>query len=120
MIYAVLGALLCVVCGFCLGRIFPRKTKEGLTADKTASVTRILFVWIVKACIVWTTWSYALATYATVRIGQVYTMQELSKPIVELMLALICSKVLSNIFEHNDGSIFGKSQNVPNSGTVDL
>ena len=53
---------------------------------------------------------FTLAIYATIRLGQVYTMAELSKPAIDALLGVTALKVLGNIFEHNDGPVFGKSE----------
>ena len=52
---------------------------------------------------------YALAIYATAHLGQVYTMSELSEPAITGIVAVLFAKVLGNIFEHNDGPLWGKT-----------
>lgn len=75
------------------------------------SVTRFLFIAVCVAGICWVTWSYALATYSIIFLGQVYTMEELSKPAIETIFGGLIMKVIGNIFEHNDSTLFGKSNN---------
>lgn len=78
------------------------------------SVTRFLFIAVCVAGICWVTWSYVLATYSVIFLGQVYTMEELSKPAIETIFGGLIMKVIGNIFEHNDSTVFGKSNNNDN------
>lgn len=94
-----------------------KKTK-GLTEDRLRSVTRLLFVSTQVSALVWVFISYGLAIYATVLLGQVYTMAELSEPAIDVLLGVTALKVLGNIFEHNDGAVFGKSKKVSDSDTL--
>ena len=72
-------------------------------------VTKALFVASVAAAIFWVTSSYIIAGYATVRLGQPYPMAELSQQAITTILGTAALKVLENIFEHNDGGLFGRS-----------
>ena len=83
--------------------------RHKLTQRGVGSVTWFLFVFTDLAAISWVYISYALAVYATVRLGQVYTMAELSQPAITGIIAVVFAKVLGNIFEHNDGPIWGKT-----------
>lgn len=82
------------------------------------SITRLIFVTTQVSALVWVYTSYALAIYATVRLGQVYTMAELSEPAIHTILGVGFLKVLENIFEHNNGLVFGRSKqkSPPESG----
>ncbi|OUQ82422.1 hypothetical protein [Flavonifractor sp. An100] len=73
------------------------------------SVTRTLFVTTQLAALGWVSMSYLIAAYATVRLGQVFPVEELSEQAIETILGVNFLKVIENIFEHNDGSVFGKS-----------
>ena len=73
------------------------------------SVTRVLFVTTQLAALVWVTVSYLIAGYATVRLGMPYPVVELSQQAITTILGTAALKVLENIFEHNDGGIFGRS-----------
>lgn len=73
------------------------------------SVTRILFVTTQYAALLWVSISYLIALYATVRLGQVFPVVDLSKQAIETILGVNVLKVVENIFEHNDGVVFGKS-----------
>ena len=96
--------------GFALGVLLTqKKATDGLTAAKLASVTRLYFVRILDWSIFWVTLSYLYAGYAMVRLGVVYTLEELSKPVVTGLLFSLFAKVLENAFEHNNGKIFGTS-----------
>ena len=74
------------------------------------SVTRFLFVTAQVFAIVWVTWSYAIATYSTVVLMQPFPAEELSAEAVRTILGVGALKVVENIFEHNDGKVFGSSK----------
>lgn len=74
------------------------------------SVTKLIFVTTQISALIWVYTSYGLAIYSTVRLGQVYTMTELSEPAIHIILGVGVLKVLENIFEHNEGPIFGNSK----------
>ena len=71
------------------------------------SVTRLLFVTTQYAALLWVSISYLIALYATVRLGQVFPVVELSEQAIETILGVNVLKVVENIFEHNDGPVFG-------------
>ena len=73
------------------------------------SVTRALFVTTQIAALCWVTVSYLIAGYATVRLGMPYPVGEPSQQAITTILGTAALKVLENIFEHNDGGIFGRS-----------
>lgn len=73
------------------------------------SITRMLFVTTQLAALVWVTVSYLIAAYATVRLGQPYPVVELSQQAIQTILGVNVLKVLENIFEHNDGPVFGST-----------
>ena len=83
---------------------------KRLTEEHLISVTRLAFIGSLLFSFLWVTWSYLLATYAILRLGVVYTLEELSKPALTVLLGTLVSKVAENIFEHNDGVVFGKSK----------
>lgn len=72
-------------------------------------VTNFLFVTTQLAALVWVSISYLIALYATVRLGQVFPVVELSKQAIETLLGVTALKVAGNIFEHNDSAVFGTS-----------
>ena len=74
------------------------------------SVTRFFFVTTQFFALVWVCTSYGIAIYSTVWLGQVYTMSELSEPAIQTILGVGFLKVLENIFEHNEGKLFGRSR----------
>ena len=77
------------------------------------SVTRILFVTTQIAALCWVSVSYLIALYATVRLGQVFPVVELSEQAITTILGVNILKVLENAFEHNDGPVFGTSNKKP-------
>ena len=112
------GAL---VVGVALGIVFCeatirhlRKRLKELRARNTPhnilrSVTRFLFVTTQVSALVWVFTSYGIAIYSTLRLEQVYTMSELSEPAIHTILGVGFLKVLENIFEHNEGPVFGSN-----------
>lgn len=57
----------------------------------------------------WVSVSYLIAVYSTVRLGQPFPVVELSEQAIETILGVNVLKVVENIFEHNDGPVFGKN-----------
>jgi ABC-type anion transport system duplicated permease subunit len=80
---------------------------KRLTKAKMVSITRVLFILGAVSSVVWISISYAIAIYSTVKLGQVYTMSELSEPAMTVFLGTIAAKTMENIFEHNESVIFG-------------
>lgn len=108
---AFLAALLGAAGGFLLGRGTWRGGRT-MTQARAMGVTRRLYVVTLWGCIAWISASYLMAGYALVALGQVYTLAELSKPALSALTVTLGSKVLSNIFEHNDSAVFGRSRDV--------
>lgn len=73
------------------------------------SVTRLLFITTQIAALGWVSVSYLIALYATVRLGQPFPVVELSQHAITTILGVNVLKVVENVFEHNDGGIFGTS-----------
>lgn len=73
------------------------------------SITRILFITTQIAALGWVSISYLIAAYATIRLGQPYPVVELSQQAITTILGTTALKVVENIWEHNDGGIFGCS-----------
>lgn len=74
------------------------------------SITRVLFVTTQIAALVWVSVSYLIAIYATIKLGQPFPVVELSQQAMTTILGGLGMKVIENIFEHNDGKIFGQSK----------
>ena len=53
----------------------------------------------------------ALAWYSTIVLHQPYPLESLSSQLGVTIIGAIVAKVLGNIFEHNNGGIFGQSDN---------
>lgn len=53
--------------------------------------------------------TYAIAGYATVVLGQPYPVEALSETAIKVIFIEGTLKVVSNIWEHNNGGIFGTS-----------
>lgn len=106
--------------GVAVGVRLLRRDGKALSAARLRSVTRLLFISTQICALVWVFISYGLAIYSTVWLGQVYTMAELSKPAIDALLGVTALKVLGNIFEHNDGVVFGKSEKTVSDSDTDL
>lgn len=78
------------------------------------SVTKFLFVATQIAALGWVSVSYLIALYATVRLGQPFPVVELSQQAITTILGVNVLKVVENIFEHNNGAVFGSS----NGGSI--
>lgn len=74
------------------------------------SVTRLLFVTTQIAALLWVSVSYLIAVYATMRLSQPFPVVELSQQAITTILGVNVLKVVENIFEHNDGPIFGHTK----------
>lgn len=77
---------------------------------KLKKITNWLFVSGQIAALVWVSLSYCIAMYATVVIKQPFPVEELSQQAIETLLGITGLKVIENIFEHNEGLIFGKTK----------
>ena len=82
------------------------------------SVTRLLFITTQIAALGWVSVSYLIALYATVRLGQPFPVVVLSQQAITTILGVNVLKVVENVFEHNDGGIFGHS-NTSNTNDYD-
>lgn len=90
-----------------------RKARQNLFAG----VTKFLYITTQICLIIWISISYSVAIYATIKLGQPLPVVELSG---QAMGALICNggmKTVSNLFEHNNGGLFGKSDTSTNAET---
>lgn len=90
-----------------LGRLTKGKREAP---RRRVSVTRLVFVTTQFAALTWVSISYGIAIYATVKLGQPFPVTELSSQAITSILGVSFLKVLENIFEHNDGPVFGHSK----------
>lgn len=107
---AILGgavALLAVILAACMVYVF-RRTR-GDRAKKARSVTAFLFMSTQAASLVCVSTSYILAAYATVALGEPFPVTDLSEQAIITLLGNGVLKTVANIFEHNNGGIFGQS-----------
>ena len=74
------------------------------------SVTKILFLTTQALALVWVSVSYLIAIYATARLAQPFPVVELSQQAITTILGVNVLKVVENIFEHNDGPVFGHTK----------
>lgn len=113
------GAL---VVGIALGIVFceatirhlQKRLKELRSGQKRASilrsVTRFLFVTTQIFALFWVSLSYGIAAYSTVVLAQPFPVEELSRQAIITLLGMSGLKVVENIFEHNEGVVFGQSK----------
>lgn len=80
------------------------------------SITRILFITTQAAALVWVSLSYAIAIYSTIELGQPFPVTELSQQAITTILGVNALKVVENIFEHNNGPVFGQTKGSENDG----
>lgn len=110
----IVGAALGIVFSAATIRHLRRRLRE-LRSDRERrnllrSVTRFLFVTAQVFALVWVTWSYGIATYSTVVLEQPFPVETLSDRAIITILGVSALKVLENIFEHNEGVVFGQSK----------
>lgn len=74
------------------------------------SVTRFLFIVTQLAALAWVSVSYLIAIYATVKLGQPFPITDLSGQAITVLLGVPALKVTENVFEHNDGPLFGHTK----------
>lgn len=74
-------------------------------------VTEFMYVCTMIMCLLVIVNTCALAWYSTVKLGQPYPLESLSSQLGVTIIGAIVAKVLGNIFEHNNGGIFGQSDN---------
>lgn len=113
------GAL---VVGIAIGIVFceatirhlQRRLKELRSGQKRPSilrsVTRFLFVTTQIFALFWVSLSYGIAAYSTVVLAQPFPVEELSRQAIITLLGMSGLKVVENIFEHNEGMVFGQSK----------
>ena len=108
-----MNLILSAVCGFlgavCFELVLHQRKKKSEAGATLGSITRLIFLTTQISALIWVFTSYAIAIYSTLVLHEVYTMAELSEPAITTILGVGFLKVLENIFEHNNGSIFGRS-----------
>lgn len=103
----VIGILICKTAKQNRGRRLKEANDKYHQNGLLQSVTKFIFVTTQFFALAWVCTSYGIAIYSTVKLGQVYTMSELSEPAIRTILGVGFLKVLENIFEHNDNAVFG-------------
>lgn len=93
-----------------LGRSTKGKREAPKKPRRRVSVTRVVFLSTQISALVWVSTSYGIAIYSTVALQQPFPVTELSSQAITSILGVGFLKVLENIFEHNDGPVFGHSK----------
>lgn len=83
---------------------------KTITEARLRSVTRFLFVTTQIAALCWVSVSYLIALYAAVWLGEVEPLTTLSGKAIDAILGVSALKVLGNLFEHNEGGLFGRTK----------
>lgn len=102
------GYLLCVAVFRVQRSRAKRKRQPAAKGGLLRSITRFLFVTTQVFALGWVTWTYIIASYSTIVLLQPFPAEALSQEAVRTILGVGFLKVLENIFEHNEGKVFGK------------
>lgn len=92
-----------------LGLLLFLNKRHSMTKTKAKSITKWLFVTTQISALIWVFLSYGIAIYSMVVLEQVYTLSEIFDPAITTILGAVALKTVGNIFEHNNGGIFGES-----------
>ena len=110
----IVGAALGIVFSAATIRHLRKRVKELRTGkprpNVLQSVTRFLFATTQIFALGWVSVSYVIAVYSTVKLYQPFPVVELSQQAITTILGVNALKVLENIFEHNEGMVFGRSR----------
>ena len=110
----IVGAALGIVFSAATIRHLRKRVKELRTGkprpNVLQSVTRFLFATTQIFALGWVSVSYVIAVYSTVKLYQPFPVVELSQQAITTILGVNALKVLENIFEHNEGVVFGQSR----------
>ena len=71
------------------------------------SITKLIFITSQFAAIIWVSMSYVIAGYSTFVLEQPFPIETLSEQAIIVLLGTMSAKVVENVFEHNNGGIFG-------------
>lgn len=89
-----------------------RRIKKGIAKKKWITlkgVTEFLYVTTQIAALAWVSMSYAIALYGTIVNETVYPVETISEQAIIAILGVTVAKTVGNLFEHNDGAVFGTS-----------
>lgn len=118
---ATIGIALCQATIRYLQRRVRELRKGKAPVSILQSVTKLLFVTTQLCALGWVSVSYGIAVYSTVRLRQPFPVVELSQQAITTILGVNVLKVVENIFEHNNGVVFGhsKAEGEPSTQTAD-
>jgi len=86
-----------------------KRVREPNRGGLLRSVTKLIFVATLVFALIWVSISYGIAVYATVELEQPFPVVELSQQAIDTILGVAVLKVVENVFEHNEGPLFGRS-----------
>lgn len=98
--------------------VFCRKKIMDALNRRFKSITRWLFITSQFFALLWVTTSYVIAIYATFALEQPFPIETLSEQAIIVLLGTLSAKVVENIFEHNNGGIFGANDTDRNQNGV--
>lgn len=112
------SALVGAAAGYLVGEATIRHLRKRLKELRSGlerpsilrSITRFLFVTTQVFALFWVSLSYGIAAYSTIVLEQPFPVEELSRQAIITLLGMGGLKVVENIFEHNDGKVFGQSR----------
>lgn len=81
--------------------------------------TNLMYCLVIVASVIWISLSYLIGIYGVVVFGQVEPLIELSRDVVKCISVVLVTKTIGNIFEHNDGPVFGYSDSHTTNPTPD-
>lgn len=81
-------------------------------------VTAFIYMATLIMSLIWITMTYIFAGYATFKLGQPLPVEELSSQALVATVGVVVAKTVANIFEHNNGGIFGTSDSMNNADEV--
>lgn len=111
------SALVGAAAGYLVGEATIRHLRKRLKELRSGrerpsilrSITRFLFVTTQVFALFWVSLSYGIAAYSTIVLEQPFPVEELSRQAIITLLGMGGLKVVENIFEHNEGVVFGQS-----------
>ena len=83
-----------------------------------SGITAFIYIATLIMSLIWITMTYIFAGYATFKLGQPLPVEELSSQALIATVGVVAAKTVANIFEHNNGGIFGTSDKMNEVATV--
>lgn len=94
------------------------KRQSSKSRKSKISITKFLFITTQTFVFAWISISYLIAIYSTVKLEQPFPVAELSGQAMTVILGNVGMKTVSNIFEHNNGGLFGHTDSKGTEATI--